>query len=102
MNTRIKMKTKYLNEYAILVKDQYLNGVTALTLRDVETGEPLATATVNLPDAIPAPGNIFVKNYSENEGMVQGLREARVIGKPIRWLDAGYVKDGVAEAELLV
>lgn len=97
----INIKTKYLNQRALLSFGEYGNGATAISLFDPQDGEPLGVATVNLLDAVPEPGNVFIKNYSENEGMVSALVEAGVISEPIRLLNAGWVTDGVAEATLL-
>lgn len=98
----VHIRTKYINQPALLSLGEYENGATALSLFDPVDGEPLAVATVNLPHEVPAPGNVFIKNYSENEGMVDTLVRAGVIGSPIRFLDAGYVTEGVAEATLLL
>jgi hypothetical protein len=67
-------------------------------------GEPLATVTVCMVDygETPGDGMVFIKDYAENEGTVEALHEAGIIGQPERWIDAGYAKDGVAECKLLV
>lgn len=57
------------------------NVVPALRLIvDGEYGpEPLAVATVNLPDVELADGCILVKDWAENEGMFESLIDAGVI-----------------------
>ena len=40
------IKTACLNHHAVIRKGRYHDGSTALALFDVETGEPLAKATV--------------------------------------------------------
>lgn len=97
----VHIRTKYINQRALLSFGQYENGATAISLFDPQDGEPLAVATVNLPHEVPAPGRVFIKNYSENEGMVSALLQAGVISLPHRLLDAGYVTEGVAEVTLL-
>lgn len=65
---------------AKLVKTQYVNNLAdALIGVDPETGERLWTATVNIPDAEPAEGCVWIKNYGENEGMIDALAQAGVI-----------------------
>ena len=47
-----------------------------------EHGEPIATITVMLEDAgPPQPGHLYIKNWSENEGILEAL------------IDHGYVMD---------
>lgn len=71
---------------------------------DFIPGEPLSTVTVCMVGygETPRDGMVFIKDYSENEGTVEALHEAGIIGQPERWLDAGRAKDGVAECQLLV
>lgn len=98
-NLTVRIKTKYINEEAHVVLGQYANGALAIQLIS-EIGEPLSTATVNLPDRVPAEGNIFIKNYRENEGMAKALKDAQIVTKIVALHDAGYVKEGVVEAKL--
>lgn len=57
----------------------YQNGDPALELVDPETGEPVARCTVFFPDRPTGPRKIFVKDWSENDGMVDALIEAKII-----------------------
>lgn len=52
---------------------------------------PLATATVFLSHATPAEGCVWIKDYSENEGMLASLIEAGVIEATGRVERAGFV-----------
>lgn len=61
---------------------EYVNGGTAITLVDANDGMPVATASLWI-------GNLFhdeiaIKDYSENEGMVEALLEAGLIHPPHR------------------
>lgn len=97
--------TKYVKcPIAMLSFGKYADGSTAVLVQDSITGEQLSKATISLIayGELPAEGNIFVKDYGENEGVVEALHEADIIGQPLRWLDAGYATNGVAECELLV
>lgn len=58
------------------------NGRLCLRLQDWETGEPIAAATINLPDVKLEGREIAIKDYSENQGMVEALISAGVIARP--------------------
>jgi hypothetical protein len=70
---------------------QYGNGRTAIELVDAETHEPIARATVNLPDAYLEDDEIFIKDWSENEGMVAALVRAGVVSESIGYEPSGFV-----------
>ena len=63
-----------------------------------EDGEPIATITVMLEDAgPPAPGYLFVKDWSENEGILAALVAHGYVedtGKrvPTGWVHAAIVR----------
>ncbi len=71
-------------------KVAYGNGRTALLLRDIEDGAPVAKATVNVPDASLQDGQVIIKNYDENEGMLNALIEAKIVSHPIGSIMTGY------------
>jgi hypothetical protein len=72
--------------------DHYKNNDRiALQLIELTTGEPVATATVNYPEFPLAPGHVIIKDYSENEGILQALIDAEVVSKPKVYLQFGYV-----------
>jgi len=54
----------------------YSNGRTAIQLCDANDGQPIATATVNLPDEPMAEDEADIKNYSENSGILDALIDA--------------------------
>jgi hypothetical protein len=71
---------------------RYGNGRIAIQLVDAEDGLPVAKASVNVPDANLAPDEIAIKDYFENEGMLDALLEAGVVEAPHRRISAGYVQ----------
>lgn len=85
-------KTKYCNEQADIRIAEYAEGVPALMVIDAEDGEHLTTASVNLAgyNEYPAEGNIFIKDWSENEGTLAALVEAGVVSEPVREVKAGF------------
>lgn len=61
-----------------VVRGFYKDGSPCIGLVDAKTSEPWATCTVYLAER-PSAGSIFIKDYSENEGMVDLLLENGVI-----------------------
>lgn len=90
---KVLFKPKHSNvEYhcnAVFVR--YHNGRTAIRLVDEVTGEPIATATVNMVDEDQPPAMVWIKDYSENAGMVDALAKNGVIAStlPIRTANTG-------------
>lgn len=73
-------------------------GNTAVSFSDVETGEPIATATI--PTDEPFPDRyVLIKNYSEGEGMYQSLLDAGVV-KPGQELHIGPFQSSAWLCEL--
>ena len=58
---------------------KYPNGRTAIELVDYKTYEPIATATVNVPEIVLEENEIIIKDYSENQGMFQALYNAGIV-----------------------
>ena len=65
-------------------------GAVALQLVSERGREPVATATVNVPDIDVPPGLVLIKDYSENEGMLSVLTEAEVVQPTGRTVPVGY------------
>jgi hypothetical protein len=73
------------------------NNRPSLQLVDAETGEPVARATVNIPD-VPIPdGTVLVKDWSENEGIRHALVDAGVIEETI----VAIIPTGYTAADLV-
>jgi hypothetical protein len=71
---------------------EYPNGRTAIELINKEDGDSVVVASVNLPDEILDSGEIAIKNYSENTGVMELLINAGVISQPIRYVNTGMVR----------
>jgi len=67
----------------------------ALRLIDQETYETIAVATVNIPQLIT--GELAIKDYSENEGMLDALIAAGIVEPPHRYYPSGFVKIPIVE-----
>ena len=72
-------------------KRYYDQGRIALQLTTV-TGEPVATATINLPEQPLAKDEVFIKDWSENEVMYYALHKAGVVGTILDEIPTGFVK----------
>jgi hypothetical protein len=90
----------YVDELVRIIKSKYVaDDSTMLQLVSIY-GEPIAVATTCLEHAKPAPGNVFIKNWSENLGLLKVLQKAGVLGPVIREVSSGFVK--VQECQLLM
>ena len=89
-------KTKY-GEYpnCEFKTGKYPNGNLALQVVSEDEG-PITICTVNPGESV-AHDAIAVKNYSENEGMVDTLTEMGVIGRELYSLQSGWVVIPVLE-----
>jgi hypothetical protein len=86
----MKLKTTYSEYDVSLSWGNYSNGRKALRLIDQEDGLPVMTATVNVPEAELTEKEIIVKNYSENEGVLEFLQENGIVGPVKRMLGVGF------------
>jgi hypothetical protein len=78
-NQTFHIKTKYLNHSNCQLSfGKYQDGSTALLIRSSQ-GEPLIKVTSYLPEVILEEDQIIVKDYSENEGILQCLIELEII-----------------------
>ena len=72
-------------------KSTYGNDRTALVLNDTKDGERVLVATINVPDEFLFPGEVIIKDYSENHGIYQVLLDAGIISEELRRVDTGFV-----------
>lgn len=87
INTDINVKFMEWDCVVYLAQYQTSNA-PAILLRDSYTGEPIATASVNL-DVMPKPGNVLIKVWSENSGIDDALVKAGVLGQKVAIHPAG-------------
>ncbi len=90
--TFVQLNARYVHAPADLRKGRYGDGSIALQATS-EYGEPLCKPTVCLIDygEKPAAGNVFVRDYGENEGMLKALQDAGIIGTTVREVPYGFV-----------
>lgn len=69
----------------------------SIRLIDSITGEPVATASVNIPHVELKENEVAIKNYSENEGVLEALIKAGVVKEPGWFLTSGLVELPICE-----
>lgn len=82
-------------ECQILIQRYEQGGSLALQLVDEEGS--IARATANLSNVNLAPGEILIKDYSENEGMLAALITAGVVTDTGRRIRSGHADIPVAK-----
>lgn len=93
----ITTKTYIFQEWTCFItKTKYPNGNIKLKLIDTEDGQTVCTLTTNFTDIELTQEEIetciFVKDYAENEGVLQFLLDNDLIEKDIiRTYTVGYV-----------
>lgn len=89
------MKTYQYNlagtTYEVFLKESKYrnNGRRAIQIIDAEDGCPFMMATVNVPEADIDENEVIIKNYSENEGVLQFLIENGLVRGVKRMIDRG-------------
>ena len=69
--------------------EKYSNGRTAIVL--LNNGEKYAIASVNVVAEPLEDGYVFIKDYSEGEGMLHALVEAKIVESTGRIVHSGFV-----------
>lgn len=84
-------QTKHGGSYQVTLQvGKYRNGQTSLQLFDAEDGQPVATASISMPDIDLDENEIVVKDYSENEGMLDFLLQNNIVEMRSEYLEVGY------------
>jgi hypothetical protein len=86
------MKTiKFKQWICKLTLNAYQNGRTAITLYDIDDDMPIATCTINVPEVDLEQNEVIIKNYSENEGILDTLINEGIVEKTGKIVSLGYV-----------
>ena len=91
------MDVKFKKWECSLAFGEYQNGRTILFLKDNATLEDVLCASVNLPNEALRPNEIAIKNYSENEGVLDALIKHKVVSKPKRYVNLTHVSVPICE-----
>lgn len=79
---------------------RYASGELAIQIMNAEDGQPEAKATVSLvPYGAPEPGEfgVWLKGWSENEGIPEALAKAGIVILTGRTWETGYTEAHHAE-----
>jgi hypothetical protein len=87
------MEEYNFDEQKVFVRlGEYKNKRPAIYLVNTISGEPFLKASINVPeDTKYINGEVVIKNYSENVGMLEFLLKNKLVTKPHRWLESAYV-----------
>lgn len=69
----------------------YNNGNVAIVACDAKSGLPVGKLTVNTPEILP-PDAVAIKNYSENDGVLESLIDNGVVSEIQHYIPSGYVQ----------
>jgi hypothetical protein len=92
------VKVRFLDWDCDVVLGEYSNGNTSIELFD-EVDGPIAVATVNLDVSLPND-QAYIKNYSENEGMLDALEDAGIVIDVLGMAQTGYVNVPLCQLDL--
>ena len=92
------MKVKFKEWECDVMFSLYNNMRLSIRLLDTKVGDLIATATVNLPHCELGEYQVFIKEYSENEGMTDALIKAGIILPEMQnSVNTGHVSVGAYE-----
>ncbi len=81
-----------------VVMERYTGGGgLSLRLVDADDASSIARATVNLASMSPAADQVFIKNYTENDGVLEALVDAELIADTGRTIQSEYATLNVAQ-----
>jgi len=82
------------DERSVIVRvelGKYANGRTRINLIDDSDNEPYCTATTDLPNVLLLDNEVFIKDYSENEGVLDFLTTNNIVIATNKWATSGFV-----------
>lgn len=85
-------RVKYAGHNCVIKKGKYSNENLALILMREEDDEEIAVVTINGQDILP-PNQSYVKDYSENKGMLEAITNAGLVKKILGYTQMGWVKE---------
>lgn len=84
-------KTFKFSEFTCAIKlHKYQNNRTAIQLIDAIEGDPVIMATVNIPEIPLDKDEVIIKNYSENEGILNVLVAEGIVERTGKAVEVGY------------
>lgn len=86
----LKEGLEYNNQKVKCVLTKYVEPQNNALLLLTDEDEDFAVCSVNL-DFLLKENQVFIKNYSENTGMLNFLIENNIVTEPIRFIKSGFV-----------
>ena len=86
-----KSRVRYRDWDCAIRARKYNNGNLAIELLEAETGDHFTTCTVNVGKIDDSLNAVAVKDYSENEGMLDFLKENGLVGDTLYTVQSGFV-----------
>jgi hypothetical protein len=71
---------------------KYANGQTAIRAYDASDGMPFMTITVCIEDGLLKEDEVAIKDYSENEGILNTLLQYEIVDFPHAFIQSDFVK----------
>jgi hypothetical protein len=59
---------------------------------DAKTHETICVASVNMPEVRLQAGEICIKDYSENESVLEELQRHGIVGPVLHYVSSGFVE----------
>lgn len=89
---------KYFSGGEVSFAKYGVDDTVAIMINDPHTGERLAVASVNLEEAdLPSPKHVWLKGWSENEGVPEALEKAGIIKRTGETKQTGFCQAELAE-----
>jgi hypothetical protein len=83
-------RVNFLGWDCLVHLSRYKNGRLAISLMTPKH-EPVAMASINLPEADLADDEILIKDYSENAGILKCLQQAGIVEDAGKSVTSGFV-----------
>lgn len=97
MSTIFSFISQFGERYLLFIKrEPYKEGGIRIQLYDSKDGTPYATATTSTQEDLES-GEVAIKDWSENEGILDFLVQNKIVKEPHRFVESGYVKIPICE-----
>ncbi len=97
MPTLFSYISPFGERYLLFIRTEtYKDGKIRIQLYDSVDGTTYATATAVI-DGKLEQGEVAIKDWSENEGILEFLIQNKIVKEPHRFVESGYVKVPICE-----
>ena len=97
MSTIFSFVSQFGERYLLFTRTEtYKDGKIRIQLYDSKDGTPYATATASIKENLEQ-GEVAIKDWSENEGILDFLVQNKIVKEPHRFVKSGYVKIPICE-----